>query len=400
MMDMCSAAPAGTGFIGSVGAFIDCQAQTLGSGAWIALAAPGSTLSAVLTGFLTLSVALIGYRLLLGDSLTVRSGTLALVKIGAVLALATSWPAYRTLVYDLVVDGPSQLVSEIGPAAHIPGSDGTLVERLDLADRSLAQLAALGPGASSADAQVPPPPFSGFDEFALGGSRILFLLTAVASIAAVRIVTGIMLALGPFFIAFFLFEATRSLFEGWVRVLAGAALAAFGVSIALGLELALLGPWLNALVARRMAGEGLPAIPSELLVLVSLFTIITIVALRASARAARTFRLPLPAKAATRAAASEARREADPRAPVGTGAGATVAGPSRAATVANAVAAMTRRETESGFEGRRAAPGRSRPSIADRRRETPVPFVPAGRSFTHSARRRGSARADRRDAAR
>src|SRR5437763_7226656 len=123
MIDVCSALPQGAGFVSSITSYIDCQAQTLGSGAWTALAAPGSTLTIVLTGFLTIFIALTGYNLLLGRSMGVREGTLAFVKIGGVFALTTSWPAYRTLVYDLVTDGPSQLVAEIGPRSGVVGSD-------------------------------------------------------------------------------------------------------------------------------------------------------------------------------------------------------------------------------------------------------------------------------------
>ena len=128
-MDVCPAVPPSAGLIGSMTGYIDCQAQMLGSGAWQALATPGSTLMIVLTGFLTILIGLIGYSMLLGESMTVRSATLAFVKIGAVFALATSWPAYRTLIYDIVLQGPAQLVAEIGPRAGIVGSDGTLVQR-------------------------------------------------------------------------------------------------------------------------------------------------------------------------------------------------------------------------------------------------------------------------------
>ncbi len=231
MIDLCPAVPPSAGFIGSMTGYIDCQAQVLGSGAWAALAAPGSTLTVVLTGFLTIFIALIGYNLLLGHQMSVRGGTLAFVKIGAVFALATSWPAYRTLVYDLVVDGPSQLVAEIGPGRRA-WSDPTerWCSASTLPTMHLPQLSILGPGNAPPDpnAKIPPPPFAGFDAFALGGSRIMFDLTALAALGIVRIVTGLMLALGPFFIAFLMFESTRSLFEGWVRVLAGTALAAVG----------------------------------------------------------------------------------------------------------------------------------------------------------------------------
>jgi type IV secretion system protein VirB6 len=380
--------------------YIDCQSQVLGSGAWLALAAPGSTLTVVLTGFLTIFIALIGYNLLLGQSMTVRSGTLAFVKIGAVFALATSWPAYRTLVYDLVTDGPSQLVAEIGPQAGVVGSDGTLVQRLDLVDQAMAQLAILGPGnpPPNTDAQIPPAPFGGFDAFALGGSRILFELTAVAGLAVVRIVTGLMLALGPFFIAFLMFESTRSLFEGWVRVLAGAALAAFGVSIALGLELALIEPWLSNVLARRTAGEALPTVSTELFVIACLFSIVVVAALYACARVAHAFRLApllriapfvveqgrtgaaafIPASAGTRTPAESER--------------------SRAAAVATLFAATSRRERADAtmlVAGVSAAPSRS-PGISRANEAVHMP-VPVGRSFTRRPHGRVSAVAAKRD---
>lgn len=270
-MSACAASPP-TGFISSTTMFVDCQAQILGSGAWHALASPGSTLTIAITSFLTISIALIGYNLLLGNVITVRSGTLTFVKIGAVFALGTSWPVYRTLVYDLIVDGPGQLVSEVGPAAGVRGSDGTLLERLDAADDALGQLAILGVGLPppNADPRVPPP-FGGFDAFALGGARILFEGTSIGGLAVVRIVAGLMLALGPFFIAFLMFDSTRGLFEGWLRVVSGSAVGALGVMVVLGLELGFLEPWLSDVVARRVAGEALPSASTQLFVITALF---------------------------------------------------------------------------------------------------------------------------------
>ena len=58
---------------------------------------PGSTVAG-LTGLLTLFVALIGYRLLFGHTPACATACW-LVKIGVVLALATSWPAFQALVY-------------------------------------------------------------------------------------------------------------------------------------------------------------------------------------------------------------------------------------------------------------------------------------------------------------
>jgi len=400
-MEVCPAIPAAAGFISSMTGYIDCQAQVLGSGAWSALAAPGSTLSVVLTGFLTISIALIGYNLLLGHRMTVRSGTVAFVKIGAVFALATSWPAYRTLVYDLVTDGPTQLVGEIGPQAGLIGSDGTLTQRLDLADQAFARLAILGPGnpPPNVSAQVPPAPFGGFDAFALGGSRILFELTAVAGLGIVRIITGLMLALGPFFIAFLMFDSTRSLFEGWVRVLGGAALAAIGISIALGLELALIEPWLSDVLARRMAGEALPTVSTELFVIVCLFSILVAAVLYACARLMRAFRLApllriMPVAAGQgRNVVSAVATQVHEITPEG-----SPTERSRAAAVASILAVTSRRERADAAMHVLGTPATgSRIPAVSPSNDAVRPRAPVGRSFTRRPHARMSAVAAKRD---
>jgi type IV secretion system protein VirB6 len=404
-MPVCQAIPPAAGFITSMTGYLDCQAQVLGWGAWQALAAPGSTLAVVLTGFLTITIALIGYNLLLGHSMSVRGGTLAFVKIGAVFALATSWPAYRTLVYDLVTDGPPQLVAEIGPQAGVIGSDGTLTQRLDGVDRALSQLAVLGAGPlppdlkDSSGAYIAPPPFAGFDAFALGGSRILFDLTVVASLGIVRIITGLMLALGPFIIAFLMFDSTRSLFEGWVRVLAGAALAAVGTSIALGLELALLEPWVSGALARRMADEPMPTLPTELFVISCLFAMIVLAALYACMRVMRAFRFPLLLRlepGTVERPRSDSRSTVAPRV---TREAESEVQRTRAATVASILSSMSRRELqEAAAVAPSAAPTGRVPDVRIQSTERTFQQVPLGRTFSRRTTSRVSASAGKRDA--
>jgi type IV secretion system protein VirB6 len=401
-MDVCSAAQAGSGFVSSVTGYIDCQAQNLGFGAWAALGLPGSTLQVVLTGFLTIFIALIGYRLLLAPTLTIRETTLAFIKIGAVFALATSWAAYRPLVYDLVTDGPGQLVSEVGPSAGIMGSDGTLLQRLDYADRNLEQLAILGPGyPPTNEAAQTAPPFVGFDSFALGGSRIVFLFSAIAGLAIVRMVAALMLALGPFFVAFLMFDSTRSLFEGWVRVLAGAGFAAIAVPIALGLELGLMEPWLSSVLARRMSGEPLPTVPTELFVIAGLFALVVLASLFFSMRVAYAFRLPRSVRVQlaslggqqrtgsqveSRPAAS-ATRQAEPER-------------TRATVLAATFSMLNRRERLALLE----APATGSPQertvhVRSGQFESATRAAPLGRSFTRRSGRRVSAMAMKRDSA-
>ena len=103
-------------FLSSVLAHLDCQAQNLGAGGYQALANPGGPAALLLTGALTMFIALIGYRLLLGETPSVRDGVVAAIKVGVVLALATSWPAFRTLAYDVTLRAPAEMASSIGGA--------------------------------------------------------------------------------------------------------------------------------------------------------------------------------------------------------------------------------------------------------------------------------------------
>jgi type IV secretion system protein VirB6 len=414
-MNSCAPLPPGSGFIQSVLAFLDCQAQILGARGWQALAAPGSTLALLLMGFLTLFVALFGYRLLLGQGPDVRTGVIAFVKIGIVFALATSWGAYSTLVYDVVNRGPAELAAEIGTPSGLPGTRGDLVVRLDGADRAFVALAVLGEGRappmlegnqSAGINNIPTPPYSA--SYAIGVSRMLFLIAAIVGLGAVRLVAGLLLAVGPFFVAFLLFENTRSLFEGWVRVLAGAALAALGVSIALAVELALIEPWLSDLLARRTADEWLPGMPVELLVVAFSFALIVLAMLYASAKTAFAFRLAPVWQAVTARSGRDAEREE--RRFAAAGADGRDSPPaearSRAATVVDAVASTQRREAahiavvaarSAGGAGEAALAAQPAAVAGGRAAPASIAPSPLGQSFRRRTRGRVSAGAGRRD---
>jgi type IV secretion system protein VirB6 len=408
------------GFVGGMLAYADCQAQAIGGGGYQALATPGSTLSLVLTGLLTLFVALFGYRLLFGHVPGVRDGVMALVKIGVVLALATSWTAYRTLVYDVALRGPAELAGDIGRPAGLPGAGGGLAWRLDNADRLLLTLTALGEGdalttvaprapyLSPGPATGVPAPAGqageeartpGFAIWAFGGARILFLAGAAGALAALRLIAGVLLALGPFFFAFLLFDGTRGLFEGWLRVLAGTALGALGTAIALGVELAFIEPRLAYLISLRTAGYAIPGAAVELLVVALIFALALLAMLAGAARAAYGFRFPSAWRLAPAPLVAGPRTEENrfafsrELAPAGVDR-------SRAAAVADAVAASQRREAgpvvAAPGGAAAAASARSAPRPAAGREERPPPPLPLGQSFRRT-RNRASASASRRD---
>lgn len=280
-------------------ASIDCQAQMLGAQGYQALAAQGSVASLLITGMITLLIALFGYRMLLGYTPTVRDGVITVVKIGLVLALATNWIAYQVLIYDVVFRAPAELAAAIGGPASLPGSTGGLAAHLDSVDQGLKSLAIqgvgtppMGPNGMPSITNVAPPPFMQFDAFALGISRASFLIGAIASFATVRIAAGLLLALGPLFLAFLLFEGTKGLFEGWLRALLAAAFAALAISIVLGFELAILEPWIGELTARRAAGLDIIGTPGQLLAATTVFTIALGAVSVAIGRVAFGLRLP------------------------------------------------------------------------------------------------------------
>jgi type IV secretion system protein VirB6 len=282
--------------------FVDCHVQALGEEGYRALGA-GSTAGAVLTGLLTIYIALIGYRMILGTVPTVRDGVLAAVKIGFVFALALQWPAYQAVVYRLVIAAPDELSARIlapgglGDAAGLTERIQTVYETLDApppAPDPVTTVAAPGPngdGAAASPAPVPPPADTSLDPVSQRAGQTL-LFAALAGLLAVRIAAALLLALGPLFIACLLFGALRGLFEGWVRALAGAALAAIAVTMVLVFELAILEPQVAALLQARDAGVPVALLPGQALATTSIFAVILIVTMLAAAWVAAGFRLP------------------------------------------------------------------------------------------------------------
>ncbi len=424
MQGACPSLAPDSAFVSGVLGYVDCEAQALGLGGWQGMTGAGSANALILTGMLTIFIALIGYRMLLGETPTLREGVVAIVKIGIVLALATSWGAFRTLVYDVAMHGPAELAAQVGGPSGLPGAGGGLIARLQNVDSELIELNTLGTG-KPLDADVIAGPTQALspqqqqqqiqdlrqraqrpkwdpanDAKLLSQARTYYLTGVIAAFASVRIVTGLLLALGPLFVLFLLFDGTRGLFEGWVRGLIGAALGALSTAIVLGVELALLEPWLAVILAERRVDNPTPEVPVELLVVTLAFGLTLIATLVASGWVARGFRMPaawrvLPARIAEVVTPQVPRLAA----PV---AAQNVAGAdqrSRAIAVSDAVAASQRREA-----------GSPAASIAQTGRQVSVQALsrdvvvaaptPLGQSFRRRTRGRISSGAARRDGGR
>ena len=342
---------------------VDCNVNGLAAEGYAALARPDGPVLPVLTVLLTLYVAFIGLRLLLGrGGLTVGEATLSVLKIGFVLVLATSWGAYQTAVYDALFRGPQDLAQRLLVAVQPAGSAfrGDPFAGLQTAYDVMTG----GAGAYAGRAGAASPLLGGvaFSAAALNGSAFLLLMSTVGVLLAAKVVLAVLLALGPALVGLFLFDATRGALEGWLKAAVGFALAPLVTTLALAVELTVLEPHLVRLAQMRAEGRLEDGAAVTLLILCVVFAAVLAGLALAGAAIAAGLRLPrtppLPATAAApaavvfaAAAAETASGGLNPR---------TAAAPARAAQAAAALAALERRDA-------RGAPGGGEPGRRGRR---------------------------------
>ena len=275
----CPAIITGDQFLLRVIGHIDCQAQLLGSYGYQALGQPGSVASTLMAGLLTLFVALFGIRLLFGPAPGARDVIGDVIKIGIVITLAFSWPAFRTVVHDLVLDGPAEIANTmISPSL----SDGSsrFAERLQKVDVAMVRLAELGTGRNTGaflEGSETGASFSGTalqDDSALGYGRLAYLGGIITSLGLLRLVAALLLALAPLAAGLLLFEQTRGIFSGWLRGLVLAMIGSIGVTAVLAMQLSILEPWLADAIRVRNLGYATPSAPMEMLAISSGFAVI------------------------------------------------------------------------------------------------------------------------------
>jgi type IV secretion system protein VirB6 len=271
----------GNEFLPRVLEHIDCQSRLLGTFGYQSLAEPGSLASIVMTGFLTVFVALFALRLLLGPAPGARDTVFDVLKIGIVLTLAFSWPAWKVLVHDVVLDGPAQIAALIASPGLGEPSAG-FAAQLQATDTAIVQMTELGMGRNSgalAEDNSLGGSFSGAalrDENALGLARLFFLAGTIGSLALLRLAAGLLLSLAPLAAGLLLFGMTRGLFSGWLRGLVLTLLGTLGASLILAVEMALLGPWLADVMRLRELGYATPSAPIEIFAMTVAFAAVLV----------------------------------------------------------------------------------------------------------------------------
>lgn len=398
MPGFCPTPAAELGFVKGLLGSVDCNVHEVSAAAYGALAQSNSPMAAILTALLTLYIAVIGFQLLIGRApLRIGDLTLSAVKIGAVIALATQWPTYQQLVFDTLFRGPEQLVASMLPALQPQGAvAGDPFGDLQLAYDQM-QAAATYFSRHSLSVVSPFQGGAGLAALQLNAAGFLMLMDTLGAVLTAKIVLGLLLGLGPLFLGLLLFEATRGVFEGWLRATIGFALVPLVAVFGLVLQLSLVAPHLEVLrqtQAQNLVDFG-PATAILLLTLVA--TMVSCALAIAVGVIAGGFRLR-----SFRAARVESAMAPTYAAPVGQTPLLTSRAPyaeasqPRVVTIAAAAAAMERREiSEVG-----GAPAPRRLSVASRREDTGAGSGPPsfGRSYRRTAQPRSTSSSLRRDA--
>lgn len=274
----CAPVSSGSSFLKGSLAYLDCAGQAIGSTGYTALTQPGSVISQLILAAITLFIAWHGIRMMFGRAPDMGDAVLAVAKIGLVLMLVTSWPAVRTLFAEPSFSGPAELAVQTRIAGTVP-----LEDRLQRADDGIVALTKWGTGkldiraGRTAEGQPAATEFAGIaltDNLALGLGRLTFLIGSLLSLGLLKLLTGVMISALPIFAGLLLFEASRGIFFGWLRLVFGLFVASFAVPLILTVELSLLEPWLATAIEQRSAFYATPSAPTELLAISASFLLI------------------------------------------------------------------------------------------------------------------------------
>ena len=288
---------------------VDCMSGEAASFAFSRLFGSSALLGQALTAALTLYIAWYAIGLLTGrTSLSVSSLTPRMMTMGVALTFATSWVAYQSVIWNLLVGAPDQIASLL---IGTRGSATSLfADRLDTIFAVVAQAAAATEAAAAGGMQQSSSLASGPDLLWL--SALLLLLGTVGVLLVARIALAAMLALGPIFIICGLFEGSRGLFEGWLKAAVMFALTPLLAVLIGGGTIAMLSPMLDSLAA---AGGQVPLrLTTTLFLAAAVYCALMVVCLKIAGTMVAGWRLPFSSsrdrKAADASAANQAQSKA------------------------------------------------------------------------------------------
>lgn len=282
---------ANNGMVPALVETVDCHIRVLVQDSYRNLVGPNTVFAAAFTGLLTIYIALLGYQLLFGrGGVRVTELPVTALKVGLILAFLTSWAAYQTVFFTLLFDGPRELMQTmLAPMSRAgSGFDGDVYGGLERAFQDMSGAATVYGGQASPNANIlQGGPMLGSGLLWLCG--IGMLLSTIGVILAVKIVLAFLLAIGPVFIGFFLFDSTRGLFDGWLRTTISFAIAPLAATVFGGAMLMMLQPFLASLAANAQLGVFDMGVIITIALIIAVFALIMGMALRIGASIASGF---------------------------------------------------------------------------------------------------------------
>ena len=404
----CGAPDAAAPLLQGLAGYLECHVGGLGELGYQSLAS-SSMLGALLTGCLTLYVALFGYRLLLMQDVDFRDAVLAALRAGIVLTFALQWTSYEPVVYRVVTQGPQELAGFVlEPEGFAVSTASEAADRLQTAYQTLERLtpsqtpsdrpAAVPINPYAYASVIPPltpttPPSQNSAQPPLTAGEGMLLVSALGPSVALQVAAAILLALGPVIAVLALFDPFLGLLEGWLRALGGTLIGGCGLATILALELG----FLEGEAAGKI-GSTAPPGDLEFIATGAIFGLLALTVMLAAGLVARGFSIPRRGRAyRTITSQRQTFLTASPPAAASRPAPAPASLSSRAQIVADAVVMSSRREqqltTELGgtrtFFTLRAGTGVETTSASSLR--------PLGQSFRRSASQRRSASMARRN---
>ncbi|SFK57912.1 type IV secretion system protein [Caulobacter sp. UNC279MFTsu5.1] len=246
MSGACPVVADSAGVVERLAVYVECQSRQIDlaafqGGLWHGLP------TALVSALMVLTVVGVGYRLILHRHLDMADLIYAVLRLGFVIAVATTFSAYSALVYTVATQGPTELAAMALAPTGLRAS--SLTQASHAAAETLTSLAGRTPVHPP---PAPAPPTAGGDPSAkpstptpapspvgpsvdLGGA--VFMLSCVGFSLAARLTLAIVLAVGPLFIAAASFDLSAGLFVGWLRALVALFLAQTGYAVSTALEL-------------------------------------------------------------------------------------------------------------------------------------------------------------------
>ncbi|MES2494239.1 MAG: type IV secretion system protein [Pseudomonadota bacterium] len=288
------------GLVANLLADVDCQAFGLVERGYAALSAPGGATATTLTAMMVIAVAFFGYQLMLGRGLVLADLTNLVVRIGVVLLLAAAWGTMQGAAYDTLARAPTRIAEDLITAIDAPSPLAGVQQTLDTIEQ-----ASVGwrQRAGIASPFVGGPPATAM---ALNTTGFLLTITTLGLLVVSRVVLALLLAITPVIAGFLLFDTTRGLVEGWLKGLVTAALVPVGVLTLTAVELAIMTPLLDRIIAEQASGQYFEKSVTPLGLIAIVFSIAIVASLAALRSIARGIRLPGSRNAAERSGRTEA----------------------------------------------------------------------------------------------